>query len=131
VCCAASLAAIDAYEEEGLIENASKLGEVFAEKLGAMKEKHPLIGDVRCIGLFGAIEMVKDKQTREPLSPWNGPAGPMAEVAKRFDDQGVAAFLRWNYIFLAPPLIITEAELLDALSTIDRCLTEAEAVILG
>ncbi|MGE4555721.1 MAG: aminotransferase class III-fold pyridoxal phosphate-dependent enzyme [Desulfovibrionaceae bacterium] len=131
VCCAASLAAIDAYEEEGLIENASKLGEVFAEKLDAMKEKHPLIGDVRCIGLFGAIEMVKDKQTREPLSPWNGPAGPMAEVAKRFDDQGVAAFLRWNYIFLAPPLIITEAELLDALSTIDRCLTEAEAVILG
>jgi taurine--2-oxoglutarate transaminase len=89
------------------------------------------VGDVRSIGLFGVIEMVKDKETREPLAPWNGAPGVMAEISSRFNEMGISAYVRWNYIFLTPPIIITEAELLDAMSIIDTCLEGAEKAILG
>jgi taurine--2-oxoglutarate transaminase len=131
ISCAAAVACIDAYEEEGHIENCARLGGIFAGKLGEMKDKHPLVGDVRSIGLFGVIEMVKDKETREPLAPWNGAPGVMAEISSRFNEMGISAYVRWNYIFLTPPIIITEAELLDAMSIIDTCLEGAEKAILG
>ncbi|WP_461210914.1 aminotransferase class III-fold pyridoxal phosphate-dependent enzyme [Desulfocurvus sp. DL9XJH121] len=131
VSCAAALATIDAYEDEGHIENSGKLGGLFAELLADIKAKHPLVGDVRSIGLFGAIELVKDRETREPLTPWNGPAGPMVEFGKRFDEAGVSAYLRWNYIFLTPPIIINEEELRDAMARIESSIGEAEKAILG
>jgi taurine--2-oxoglutarate transaminase len=131
VSCAAALACLDAYEEEGHIDNAAALAPVQAELLQGLKSKHPLIGDVRSIGLFGVMEMVKDRETREPLSPWNGAPGLMAEISRRFDERGLSVFVRWNYIFLTPPIVITEEQLRDAVAIMDECLSEAEAVILG
>lgn len=131
VSCAAALACIDAYEEEGHIENSAALGEDFAAQLAAIKEKHPLVGDVRSIGLFGVIEMVKDKESREPLTPWNAAPGPMAEISKRFDEKGISCFVRWNYIFLTPPIIINKEELLDAMAIVESCIDAAEKVIMG
>ncbi|MGE4421940.1 MAG: aminotransferase class III-fold pyridoxal phosphate-dependent enzyme [Pseudodesulfovibrio sp.] len=130
VSCAAALACLDAYEEEGHIDNAARLAPIQAELLEGLKAKHPLVGDVRSIGLFGVMEMVKDRETREPLSPWNGAPGLMAEISKRFDEKGLSVFVRWNYIFLTPPVIITEEQLRDAVALMDECLTEAEKVIL-
>ncbi|WP_319583524.1 aminotransferase class III-fold pyridoxal phosphate-dependent enzyme [uncultured Pseudodesulfovibrio sp.] len=131
VSCAAALACLDAYEEEGHIDNAARLAPIQAELLEGLKAKHPLVGDVRSIGLFSVMEMVKDRETREPLSPWNGAPGLMAEITKRFDEKGLSVFVRWNYIFLTPPIIITEEQLRDAIAIMDECLTEAEKVILG
>ncbi|QGY38637.1 aminotransferase class III-fold pyridoxal phosphate-dependent enzyme [Pseudodesulfovibrio cashew] len=131
VSCAAALACIDAYEEEGHIDNAAALAAPFAAKLDALKEKYELVGDVRSIGLFGVVEMVKDRETREPLTPWNGAPGPMAEISKRFDEKGISAFVRWNYIFLTPPVIISEAELNEAMAIIDDCIGGAQKAILG
>lgn len=131
VSCAAALACLDAYEAEGHIDNAARLAPVQTELLEGLKAKHPLIGDVRSIGLFGVIEMVKDRETREPLSPWNGAPGVMAEITKRFDEKGLSVFTRWNYIFLTPPIVITEEQLRDAVALMDECLSEAEKAILG
>lgn len=131
VSCAAALACIDAYEEEGHIENSAKQGELFARLLDDIADKHPLVGEVRHIGMFGVIEMVKDKESREPLTPWNGAPGPMAEISKRFDEKGISCFVRWNFIFLTPPITISEAELKDAMEIIEECVTGAEKAILG
>lgn len=131
VSCAAALACLDAYEEEGHIDNAGQLGPILSDLLADMKAKHPLIGDVRSIGLFGVMEMVRDRATKEPLTPWNGAPGPMAEITKRFDEKGLSVFVRWNYIFLTPPIIITEAQLREAMALIDESLTEAEAVLMN
>ena len=131
ISCAAALACIDAYEEEGHIENSATLGPVFAEILEDVKAKHPLVGDVRSIGLFGVVEMVKDRETREPLTPWNGAPGPMAEISSRFNERGISCFVRWNYIFLTPPVTITEEELRDAMGIVESCIADAETAILG
>ena len=129
VSCAAALACLDAYEEEGHIDNAARLTPLFSELLNRLGEKHALVGDVRSIGLFGVLEMVKDRETKEPLSPWNGAPGLMSEITKRFDEKGLSVFVRWNFIFLTPPIIITEEQLREAVALIDECLTEAEQAI--
>jgi len=121
--CAAAVACIDVYEEEGLVQNAATMGEKMAGHLAEMKEKHPCVGDVRNIGLFGVIECVKDRETREPLAAWNSaPGGPMAEVAKSLRESGLHTFVRWNWVFTVPPLCITESELKEGFDIIDKAL---------
>ncbi|WP_027720863.1 aminotransferase class III-fold pyridoxal phosphate-dependent enzyme [Maridesulfovibrio zosterae] len=129
VSCAAALATIEAYEEEKIVENSAALGEVLKEELLAMKEKHPSIGDVRVKGLFACIETVKDRETREPLVPWNGAPGVMGEVAAKMKELGVTMFVRWNFIFITPPLVITKEELLKGLSCISEALKIADAAL--
>ena len=129
VACAAALAAIDATEEEGIVENAAALGKVLEQELAAIKERHPSVGDVRSIGLFGCIETVRNRETREPLTPWNGPPGVMGEVAARMRELGITMFVRWNFIFVTPPLVITEQELREGLSRISQALAVADAAV--
>jgi taurine--2-oxoglutarate transaminase len=86
--------------------------------------------DVRGIGLFSLIELVKNRETREPLVPWNatGPAAAMTkEINKRLLEGGVYTFVRWDWIFVAPPLVITEAELREGLKVIDQVLTYVDS----
>ncbi len=123
--CAAGLAALQAYEEEGLIERSRMLGRRMFDTLKAMQSRHAVIGDVRGgHGLFAVVELVADRASREPLAPW--PQMPLAlkRLLKDAMAQGVSFAARGNLILLAPPLVIGEQELADALDLLDRLLAE-------
>ncbi len=129
ISCASALGNLEAIEEDRLIDNAATMGERFKAGLEKLGERHGYVGDIRCLGLFACLEMVRDRDTREPMSPWNGPPGPMAHVGKALLDNGISAFVRWNFVFLAPPIIINEAELDDSLTRIDKALEQASQAI--
>jgi taurine---2-oxoglutarate transaminase len=128
--CAAGVATVKVYEDENLIEHSAKMGEKFKTRLLEMKDKHPSIGEVRSIGLFGVIELVKDRETREPLAPWNGPdPGIMGQISGCLKEKGVYAYPRWNYLFLAPPIAINDEELKFGLDAVDECLNLADQTL--
>jgi len=127
--CASALACISVYEEEGLIDNARKMGAVVSAEMAKLKERHPCVGDVRNIGLFGCIELVKDRFTKEPLVPWNGPPGVMAEISKQLWADGLSMYIRWNYMFVAPPLLITADEIRWGFEKIDQALEIADCFV--
>ncbi len=130
--CAAALATLKVYEDDKLIENAAKLGQVLARELARLKERHPSVGDVRSIGLFSIVELVRDRKTREPLAPFNArpdQMGAMAKLAARFREDGLHTFVRWNNFFVNPPLCITEEQLREGLAIIDRALEVTDAAV--
>jgi len=127
--CAAALATLDVYEEEGLLGNARRMGQVMAEGLADLKDRHPSVGDVRGIGLFWVIELVKDQESREPLVPWNArpdQLGPMPAVTRFLRENGVYTFNKWNWIFVIPPLCVTAEQITEGLAVIDRALRIAD-----
>ena len=128
--CAAGLATIAVYEEDRLIDNARVLGRVMADRLAQLAARHPSVGDVRSIGLFGAIELIRNRATREPLAPFNATSPEMAALHAFFRREGLYAFLRWNMIFTSPPLCITEAQLHDGFDVIDRALYLADQAVV-
>ena len=121
--CAAALAAIDVMEQDRLVEKAKSTGKVMAAMLAELQDRHPSVGAVRSLGLFGVVELVKNRETRSPLAPFNGTSPEMAALGKFFRDEGLYTFVRWNYFFTNPPLSITEAELREGFAIIDRALT--------
>lgn len=124
--CAAGTATIKVYEDENLVQNAAEMGEYLKERLQEIKKGQPLVGDVRSIGLFGVIELVKDRETKEPLAPWNGPdPGIMGQINNYLREGGIYLYLRWNYMIIAPPLSITRNELNLGLDAIEGCLKMA------
>jgi taurine--2-oxoglutarate transaminase len=134
ISCAAAIASIQIYQEEGLIENSRVLGNKLLGELEKMKQKHPSIGDVRGLGIFAAIEFVKDKKTREPLVPWTvehyekkDPA--ISGVLNQMKAEGVIGYSRWNVIFIAPPLCITEEQLMEGLRVIDKAVNIVDEAI--
>jgi taurine---2-oxoglutarate transaminase len=118
--CATALATLDVYEDEHLLENATRLGGVLRERLAELERKHPSVGAARNIGLFGLVELVRDRETFEPLAPFNGTSDEMVALGRFFREQGLYTFVRWNTFFTNPPLIITEQQLDDGLRIIDR-----------
>jgi len=120
VACAAALACISVYEEDRLIENAKNVGKVMASLLAEMAAKHPCVGAVRSIGLFGAIDLVKNRTTREPMAPFGASSPQMATLSKFFRDEGLYSFFRWHMFYVIPPLCITEAELREGFAIVDR-----------
>jgi taurine---2-oxoglutarate transaminase len=121
--CAAAIACINVYKEDQLIDNARAMGEILKAELHEIKEKHPSVGDVRAIGLFSIIELVKDRATREPLTPYNpkpSELGPMPAFNAFLRENGLFTFVRWNTVFANPPLIINEQQLREGLAIIDR-----------
>jgi taurine--2-oxoglutarate transaminase len=126
--CAAAVATITAMREEGMIENAARLGrEVIGPRLEEMKAAHPSVGDVRGLGCFWAIELVKDRETREPLAPYGGSSDAMNAVLGAIRAGGVLPFANFNRIHVVPPLNIADADLRTGLDVIDRALNEADA----
>ncbi|MFQ3566936.1 MAG: aminotransferase class III-fold pyridoxal phosphate-dependent enzyme [Aggregatilineales bacterium] len=122
--CAAGVAAIETYREENLVERSRELGKLLRRGLTDLAEKHPVIGDIRGAGLHHVIELVKNRETREPLSAFNKPpSDPMKLAAKSLKERGLSTLVRWNYIFNTPPLVITEAQLQEGLSILDEVLT--------
>ncbi len=120
LCLAAAIATIDVYKEDNLIENARRMGKVIAGLLSDLKAEHPSVGDARSIGLFGIVELVRNRQTREPLAPYNGSSPEMQKLGAFFRENGLYTFVRWNTFFTNPPLIIDEAQLREAFEIINR-----------
>ena len=118
--CAAGLATIAVYEEDNLLQNAKRMGEVMRGMLEDLQSRHPSVGATRNIGLFGLVELVRNRETMEPMAPFNGTSPEMKELGNFFRQEGLYTFVRWNYFFTNPPLCITEAELKDAFAIIDR-----------
>ncbi len=118
--CAAAVATIAVYEEDDLIARARRMGAVLARHHADLAARHPSVGAVRSIGLFGVIELVRNRTTRQPMAPMNGSSPEMAALGKFFRQEGLFTFVRWNYFFTNPPLTITEAEMAEAFAIIDR-----------
>ena len=128
--CAAGLATIAVYEEDRLIDNARVLGRVMATRLADLAARHPCVGEVRSIGLFGAMELIRNRATREPIAPFNGTSSEMGALNAFFRTEGLYAFLRWNMIFTCPPLSITEAQLNEGFDIIDRALERTDRAVV-
>ena len=108
-----------------MVENARRLGEeVTGPRLREIAAASPLVGEVRGTGMFWAIELVKDQETREPLAPYGGSSPEMNEVVSRIKSGGVLPFVNFNRIHVVPPLNISEEDLRTGLDVIERALTE-------
>ena len=122
--CAVGVATLNEYERLNIEENVAKVGKVLGELLEELKAKHECVGDVRYIGLFGDLELVKSKETKEPIVPYGAdPKKVMPKIHGRLLERGFAAMGRENNITLAPPLIITEEQLREEFVKLDEVLT--------
>ena len=130
--CAAALAVIPIYESDGLIENSRILGEYLLDKTRELQDKHPSVGDVRGLGLFVGLELVKNKKTREPIMGVDAKirrgSNPKLAVAKRLGELGMMAMTAnpSNVIGLAPPLIVTKSEIDEGIAIMDKALDAAD-----
>jgi len=129
--CASAVASIGIFREEGLVERSAKLGAtVVGPGLEELKERHPSVGDVRGLGLFWAIELVRDRETREQLVPFNASgsdAAPMAELVAACKAQGLLVFSHFNRIHVTPPLVTSEDDLRAGIAILDDVLSLADA----
>ena len=127
--CAVGVASIEAFREEGIVEHAAEMGEVFREALHGLAAKHPSVGEVRGLGCFWGLELVKSRETREPLVPFNGAgedAAPVTRLAKAALERGLYLMTHWNVIMVCPPLTITREELEEGIAVLDECLSIAD-----
>jgi len=129
VCCAAAVANLNLYEEEHIFANVERQGRYLALRLEAMKQKYRCVGDVRHIGLFSVLELVKDKSTREPLAPFNGNSPEMTNLAGHLKSRHLYAFSRFNMLWVCPPLIIKEEELRQGLDIVEEGLALVDAAL--
>ncbi len=132
VSCAAALETLHIYEDDGLIENCIAMGQYVNEQVELLKQKHPSIGDFRNTGLLGCIELVKNRTTKEPMAPFNAKPDEMAvmnKVAAKIKDLGMYTFVRWSYIFIAPPLIVTKEQIDEGLKIISEAILIADEYI--
>ncbi|MBK9380330.1 MAG: aminotransferase class III-fold pyridoxal phosphate-dependent enzyme [Chitinophagaceae bacterium] len=129
VSCAAALETIKIYEDEGLIENCVAIGQYVNEQVELLKQKHPSIGDFRNTGLLGCIELVKNQKTKEPMAPFNAKPDELAvmnKVAAKIKELGMYTFVRWSYIFIAPPLCVTKEQIDEGLKIISEAIAIAD-----
>jgi taurine--2-oxoglutarate transaminase len=129
--CAAALANLAIYEEDDLIGNAKRMGVVLTEHHRRMRERHASVGLVRNIGLFGILELVRDRRTMEPMAPFGGSSEEMKAVATYLDDHGLYTFIRWHSVMTNPPLTITEEQLAEGFDIIDGALGIADRAVRG
>jgi len=127
--CAAALATIGVYEEDQLIENARSMGTVMRGLLEDLERRHPSVGATRNIGLFGIVEVVRNRRTLEPMAPFNGTSPEMQALGKFFRAEGLYTFVRWNTFFTNPPLCITESEMREAFAIIDKGLEITDSAV--
>ena len=129
VACAAANAVLEIYEEEKLIANTVKMGAYMEQQVEKLKQKHASIGDYRNTGLLGCIELVKNRKTKEPMAPFNASPAEMEimnKVAAKITELGMFTFVRWNYIFTAPPLCVTKEEVDEGLEIISKAISVAD-----
>ena len=130
--CAAGVASIEAFREEGIVEQAAASGEIFREELARLAGRHPSIGDVRGLGCFWGLELVKSRETREMLVPFNASgaaAAPIARLSKAALERGLYLMTHWNIVMVCPPLTITREELDEGLAILDEVLSIADEYV--
>src|SRR5262249_60008797 len=109
-------------QDEDLVGRADRMDVVLATGLAEIAARHPIVGDVRSLGLYGVIELVEDAESRKPLVPWNGSPesqGPVKRLARGAYARGLHVATRWNYLFVAPPPCVTESQLRWGLDVLD------------
>jgi taurine--2-oxoglutarate transaminase len=132
--CAAAVASIEVFRKERVVENAAAMGDVLVKRLPTLAERHPSIGEVRGLGLFWGIELVRDRATREPLVPFNAAgeaATPMVRLARRATELGLFLMTHFNVVMVCPPLTITEDGIDEGLAMLDEALTIADEYATG
>lgn len=129
--CAAGVACVEYYKKANILANVRKVGTVLGSLLEQLKEKHPCVGEVRYIGLFSAIELVKSKETKEPIVPYGkDPEGIMGKIIGLLKEKRFMTYSHENMILICPPLIITEEQLCEELKKVDEVLAEVDASFL-
>jgi len=129
VCCAAALENLKVYEDEHLIENTVAMNKYLDAQIELLKHKHPSIGDWRNTGLLGCLELVKNRESKEPMAPFNAKPGEMLvmnKVAAKIKELGMYTFVRWGFIFIAPPLCVTKDQIDEGLAIISQALLIAD-----
>jgi taurine--2-oxoglutarate transaminase len=130
--CAAGLATLQVYEDDLLLANTKSMEKIISAGLADLQDRHACVGEIRGMGLFWVIELVKDRETREGLTPWNAKPsqlGPMPQVKQYMRDNGLYTFSKWNWIFVVPPLSITADQISEGLAVIDGALDIADTVL--
>ena len=133
VCCAAGLEVLKIYEDEGLIENTVAMSKYVDAAIEELKKKHPSIGDWRNTGLLGCLELVNNRKTKVPMAPFNAKPDEMVvmnKVAARLKDLGMYTFVRWNYIFIAPPLCVNKEQIDEGLAMISDAVSIADEHVI-
>jgi taurine--2-oxoglutarate transaminase len=126
---AAAVANISVMREDKLVEHAAEMSPVLNRLLKDLGEVHPSVGEVRSIGLFGIIELVRDRQTKEPLAPWNGSSPEMVRLRKTCLEHGLFIYTHWHTVLIIPPLPITEAQLQEGFAVLDQALGQVDKLV--
>ena len=130
--CASSLAAITAMRDEKIVENAAAIGnDVLGPGLAELAEKHPVIGEVRGLGVFWALDLVTDRSTREPLAPYGGTSEAMGALTKGCMSRGLLPFANFNRLHVVPPCVVTEAEASEGLAILDEAFGDVDKYYTG
>jgi taurine--2-oxoglutarate transaminase len=130
--CASAVASIEAFREEGVVENAAEVGAYLGERLRALAAIHPAIGDVRGLGCFWGLELVRNRETREMLVPFDASgeaAAPASRMAKAALERGLYLMTHWNVIMVVPPLTITREEVDEGIAILDETLAIADEYV--
>lgn len=127
---AAACAVIQVMKDDKLVDKSRETGKLLSKLLQDIMEKHPSVGEVRSIGLFGVIELVRNRTTKEPMAPYNGTSPEMVAIRKYILDHGVFVYIHWHTILIIPPLIITPEQLISGLEVIDKALAIADAGVV-
>jgi taurine---2-oxoglutarate transaminase len=126
---AAAIANIQVIQEDHIVEHAYEMGPVLHRMLTDLGEQHPSIGEVRSIGLFGVIELVRDRKTKQPMTPWNGSSPEMTALRKELLERGLFIYSHWHTLLIIPPLIITEEQLKEGFSILDEALAITDRAV--
>lgn len=126
---AAAIGVMRVMQEDHLVERGEQMGKVMADMLAELKDRHASIGEVRSIGLFGAIELVRNRTTREPMAPFNSGSTEMDQFRKALLEQGVFLYTHWNIVLLLPPLIVNEEQLAEGFAVIDQALAITDSAV--
>ncbi len=130
--CASIVASIDAMKEEGIVENAKRIGEdVLGPGLRELAERHPVIGEVRGLGVFWALDLVTDRATREPLAPYGGTSPALGELMAAMKKRGVLPFANFNRLHVVPPCTVTDEEVKEGLAVLDESFAEIDHYYTG
>jgi taurine---2-oxoglutarate transaminase len=126
---AAAIANIQVIREDRLVERAAEMGKLLHRKLVDLGEQHPSVGEARSIGLFGILELVRDRETRQPMAPFDGSSPEMAAFRKYMLDHGVFLYTHWHTVLIIPPLVISEEELEEGFAVLDKALEITDAAV--
>ncbi|MEA4906413.1 MAG: aminotransferase class III-fold pyridoxal phosphate-dependent enzyme [Anaerolineaceae bacterium] len=117
---AAAIATIEAMRADHMVEHAAQMGSVLSDMLAELHSRHVSVGEVRSIGLFGVIELVRNRETHQPLSPYGGSSPEMLALRRYLLEQGLFIYSHWHTLLILPPLIITQEQLAEGLAVLDR-----------